>query len=414
MSVSTLKSSPGLSSSAPKYATRADEVSLHSEVKTITTVREIEAIRENWKCLEGMRDSDIDFYLEFVEASEHVLRPHIIAIYRGGALDALLVGRLEEYDLKLELGYARPKIPTRALVFMDFLRGNDSIENGALLVQSVLEALRRKQAAMALLPAMCDSNFYRAAVDLPGFQSRDHAIRQYPSYKLNLAGGYGGISKRFSQGLRYEIKKKQKKIAADFGTRARFASYSSPNDLEMVASQMEEVAKKTYQRAIGVGFTNDPFMRRRLLLCARMGWLRAFLAYVDDQPCAFALGTVYHGTYLSDFVGHDPKYFQYSFGLTVHNYMIEELCKEGVRMIDFGAGEAEYKRRFSTESGTYAEVRIFAPNFNGLALNAAASGVGALNKSAIWLLNRTKVLPRIKRAWRSLAKPKSQESPPEK
>jgi hypothetical protein len=84
---------------ASDYAAHAAKASLHAEVKTITTPQEIEPIREDWKCLKGVRDSDIDFFLEFTGASEHVLRPHIIALYRNRALDALLVGRVEKHDL---------------------------------------------------------------------------------------------------------------------------------------------------------------------------------------------------------------------------------------------------------------------------------------------------------------------------
>jgi hypothetical protein len=393
---------PSSSANAEAYPQRPASIDTAYRIEIITELSEIEGLRKSWTSLNGHRDSDIDFYLEFLAASKSVLRPHIIVIYRGTEVESMLVGRLENFELKLRLGYLNlPRITARSLIFMGFLRGQESRETCTLFLDAIGESFKKKDADMAILPLRYESELHKAVLQVGRFGRSVDAPS--PSYLLNIPGNYEALSKQFSQGLRYEIKKKKKKIATDFGDRVRFVCYVDATDVENILPKIEEVAKKTYQRALGVGFNNDNQTRRRLLFLAQKGWMRVYLAYVDEQPCAFAIGTLYSGTYISDFVGHDPEFRDYGFGTVIHNYMLEKLCAEGATWLDFGPGDAEYKRRFSNQSLAYTEGYLFASNFRGLRLKCARSAVEQFNDSVKGILNKTNFLPRIKRILRARA-----------
>ena len=68
----------------------------NTEIRIARTVPEVEGLREAWTGWPGHRDSDIDFYLMINQAHPEILRPHVIALYRDGKPDAILIGRLDK------------------------------------------------------------------------------------------------------------------------------------------------------------------------------------------------------------------------------------------------------------------------------------------------------------------------------
>jgi hypothetical protein len=216
-----------------------------------------------------------------------------------------------------------------------------------------------------------------------------------------LAENMDQVFSAFSSGLRAEVRRKKRKIVSDFGDRTRIQCFRDESDLENVIPQVEEVAKKTYQRGLGVGFENSPRLRQRLELCARQQWLRIYLLTIDGKPCAFWIGTVYNGTFYSDYNGYDPSFRDYSLGTFLLISMIEDFCTDRVGAIDFGFGQAEYKDRFSNCRATKASIFVFSPNLRGLRLNAVRTLTGSIDAALRRMLERTDMLPRIKKFWRS-------------
>jgi CelD/BcsL family acetyltransferase involved in cellulose biosynthesis len=92
--------------------------------------------------------------------------------------------------------------------------------------------------------------------------------------------------------------------------------------LDHLFHDVEEIARKTYQRGLGVGFADTTRMRQRLELAARKGWLRAYLLYLGERPCAFWIGMLYGDTFVSDYTGYDPDLRQFSPGIGLVMRMI--------------------------------------------------------------------------------------------
>jgi CelD/BcsL family acetyltransferase involved in cellulose biosynthesis len=132
-----------------------------------------------------------------------------------------------------------------------------------------------------------------------------------------------------------------------------------------------------------------------------MGWLRAGVLYLKDRPCAFWIGNVYDGVFVSDFLAFDPEFRDSSPGSYLLIAMIEEFCKEGVQAVDFGFGPGEYKERFGNFQLRETSVFIFAPSAKGIALNAMRTVTVLVGNIVKKTLERTNLLPKIKRLWRN-------------
>jgi CelD/BcsL family acetyltransferase involved in cellulose biosynthesis len=163
----------------------------------------------------------------------------------------------------------------------------------------------------------------------------------------------------------------------------------------------EEIAKRTYQRGLGVGFQDNEEMRRRLHLCAEKGWLRAYVLHLGDTPCAFWIGTLYQGSFCSDYLAFDSRFGAYSPGTFLLMKVVEEFCTARVKEVDFGFGEARYKEQFGNSPSVEASIFVFAPNPKGALLNAIRTSTGLADNLAKKILGGTKLLPIVKKLWRS-------------
>jgi hypothetical protein len=365
---------------------------------------EVEELRSIWSAAPSHRDSDIDFCLEFTWARAEVIRPHVVVIYRDGQPEAMLVGRLERTRVTPKLGYLRlPGISSRALTFSaGGLLGNASAENCSEITASVISAMRGGDADFALLENLIvGSSLYEAAVRASGFATRDHLLKPALRYVMTIPSDIRDVYASLSANHRSDLKRKTKKLMADHQGGVKVCCYREPGELATAIPEVEKIAKKTYQRGLGVGFQDTPEIGRRLRLCAEKGWLRIYTLYLGDMPCAFWIGTLYQGSFCSDYLAFDPDFGPYSPGTFLLMKVVEEFCNAGVKEVDFGPGEGRYKEQFGNSPSMEASVFIFAPKPKGVLLNAMRTSTGAIDNLAREALGRTTLLPRIKKLWRN-------------
>lgn len=236
-----------------------------------------------------------------------------------------------------------------------------------------------------------------------GFMTRDHCVRAEAHNVMLLPATVDELYRGFSQGLRAEVRRKRKKVLADFGESVTIRCYSQESEVEVAAPLLEEVAAGTYQRGLGVGFRDTEEMRRRLRFCARKGWMRIYVLTIAGKPCAFWVGTLSNHSFLSDYNSYKPEYRNYSPGTYLLISVVEEFCGNGVKNIDFGFGAAEYKERFGNSVLMESSVYIFSPRPKGVLLNLVRSMTSSIDSAARKLLERTNLLPKIKKLWRERA-----------
>jgi len=391
------------------------------DIRIARSLPEVEALREPWMTWPSQRDSDIDFYLMIVQSYPEVLRPHVIALYKKGKPDAILVGRLERKRLAFGVGYLRLFRPwARCLTFVyGAIHGDASPENTKILLGEVMNSLKRDEADLAMLEFVpLDSPLYRLALKVPGVLSRDtfpaaqgHEMLLLPD---NIEEIYSRMSGKHSKNLKREIRQ-----LFSEGKGTKICCYQKESELGQLFHDAEAIARKTYQRGLGAGFADNSLVRQRLELAAKKGWLRAYLLYIGDRPVAFWIGILYKGSFVSEYMGYDPEFRRFSPGMVLIMRVIEGFCKRAngdrVRELDFGLGHAEYKESLSSKHWLEAAVYIFSPTLKGLTLKSMRAMTRVIDLCARKGLASTELFPRLKRAWRDrLATNPKRQSPPEK
>jgi len=372
-------------------------------IRVIRTTEEVEDIRTVWTSWQHHPNADIDFYLTVNRLRPQVLRPHIIMLYRDGRPDAVLVGRIVEERIAFKVGYKTIFRPEARLLRITCggLLGNLSSENSEAIVKEITNSLYRGDADAAVLGHVeVGSPMYTAATRSPSFLRRDlfptldaHWTMRLPS---SMEEYYSGLSAKARRNRRQEAQR----LLRDFSGRVKVSCFRRTTELEPMIQDVEEIAKRTYHRGLGVGFVDGAETRQRLQLAAQNGWLRAYILYVADRPCAFWIGTQYRRTVYGDFTGYDPSYRKYSPGIFLLLRIIEDLCNDGVKEIDFGIGDAWYKQYFCNYEWQEASVYLFAPTLRGLKINALRTSTNLIDQLAKRALKGVNVLARVKKVWR--------------
>jgi len=314
----------------------------------------------------------------------------------------MLIGRIDLAKLPLRIGYWRlPSPQVRLLTFViGALRGNESPEVSELLLREALDSLRRGEADLGRVEfARVGCPLYRSALKLPGFLSRDLHPVVRPILTLELSKRHEEVLKGFSKSLRQELKQKPKRLRAEFGS-VVLKCFERPEELGVMVRDVEHIAAKSYQRSIGVGFRDTDTSRKLLVFQATKGWLRTYVLYLGDRPSAFQVGCLHDGVYYEDDTAYDPEFADYSPGIVLQGEILEDLCGRHTRAIDFGPGDAEYKRRFGSTCHQHASLYLNPATLRGVAYNAVRTLTVTADETLKGAASRFGILPRIKRFFR--------------
>jgi hypothetical protein len=374
-------------------------------VRTIRSREEIEEIRSVWSGWRNHPNSDIDYFLTVMRSGPALERPHIIVAYRDSCPDSMLVGRVESSRIDCTIGYKRvfhPKARVMNFVYGGLL-GNPSRETAEVMVREIIKSLRRGEADVATFRFLRSDSVIFSVVDrIASFVSRDH----FPSRQIHW-GMTIGSTEEWRHELARKLRKtipRWKKLQKDYSNAIKIDWLRGPEHLDLMIQDVEEVAKKTYQRRLGTGFVNDAATRERLHLETAKGWLRIYVLYLGGQPCAFWIGNCYGDTFYGGSTGYDPSYSKYSPGMFLMSKVMENFRdyegNGGISRIDWGLGDAEYKKDISDCEWQEASVSLYAPTATGIRLKIEIATTRLIDRTAKVLLQRTGLLKRTKKIWR--------------
>ena len=349
-------------------------------------------------------DADLDFFETVVESRAEVVAPHVLLVTRGRERVGTVVARLERVPLDCKIGYRTIYKPlVRAItVVPGGVEGADDSDVASAMIQEFRAELARGEADLVNLAHLpIASPLCRLALENPGSPFRQHATRTDPHWTGQIPASLDTYLRGRSRRTRQNVRRYGKRLLREFGDRVSVEVLRSGADIERVFREIDAVAEKTYQRRLGVGFADTKEQRRLVELGLKRDWFRAWVLLIDGEPRAFWHGMAYHGTFFIGSPGYDPALATHHVGMFLQMRMIEDLCRDpAVFAIDYGFGDAQYKRSFADESRDEADVRIFAPSVRGTWLELSWTASLVLDRIARWVVTRVGIADRLKRAAR--------------
>ncbi|MGH3011598.1 MAG: GNAT family N-acetyltransferase [Gaiellaceae bacterium] len=372
------------------------------DVRVARSAGEVEGLRAAWAALPvGNPGADPDHLLTLVRHSAAPLRPYVIVLEEHGNPKALAVARTGEARLDTKVGYRtvlRPRVEA-----LTVSQGGLVVEDerpAAALLATLLAALRHEPLDVVRLRARVGSTLHELATTRPGALVRGRVADSMTRWRAHLPETYDEYLRARSAKTRSNVKRYSRRLEDRFGEGVVLRLFQSPDELPQLVRDTGAVFEKTYQRGLGVGRVHAEAEPALQLLAAERGWLRAFVLYLDGAPRAFWHGTLYRRTFYTGATGYDPELRDLRLGTYVLAKMVERLCVQADWM-DFGPGDAEYKRHFGDESWEEEDVLIFARRRRPVTVNLARSGVLTASRAGRAGLARSGNLNTVRRRWRA-------------
>ena len=374
-----------------------------SRITVARTPEEVEALREAWSALPVESPaSDLDYHLTMIAHTAAVVRPHVVLLEDDGAPKALAVGRLEDVRLATKVGYTtvfQPRV--RSLIVSQGGLVGANTEHLQPLLTALVDTLREESVDVLQLRFVAvGSPAHTLATTTPGPLLRQHFTEPVRRWRAALPATYAEYLQARSGKTRSNVKRYARKLEEQFGEGVALRVFTSPSELDELVRDTQSVSVKTYQHGLGAGFSDSARDRALLELALARGWYRAFVLYLDGVPNAYWHGMIYGRTFYTGPTGYDPERRDLRLGTYVLSKMVERVCGEADWM-DFGVGDAEYKRHFADEHLVEEDVLVFAPRMKPVALNLARSGVLGASQAGRAIVARSGKLDEARRRWRS-------------
>jgi hypothetical protein len=379
-------------------------------VQVARSPEELDALRWAWEALPVDNPAaDPDHLLTLVHHSPTPARPHVILLERDGRAEALAVGRVGEVRLGARFGYAtvlRPRVEALT-VAQGGLVGPGREEH---LLAALIDALQEDSLDVVRLRARVGSPLHELATTRPGALVRGRGADPVVRRRARLPDSFADYLQARTAKTRSTIQRYARRLEERVGDGLELRLFRTPAELPRLVDDTHSVYQRTYQRGLGAGFSDSASARALRRLAAERGWLHAWVLYLDGEPAAFWHGTLYRRIFYTGPTGYDPQHKDLRLGTYVLAKMVEQLCGKADWM-DFGLGDAEYKRHFGDEQWAEEDVLLFARRPRPVVVNLARTGVLGASRAGKATLERSGKLAAARRRWRDRLAERGRPSP---
>jgi CelD/BcsL family acetyltransferase involved in cellulose biosynthesis len=374
-------------------------------IRVIRDTDGLASVREDW--LRLMTDQvavDPDFYEAALRAEEQILRPHLVVVEQGDEVRAMLIGRLERLEFGVRAGYRK--------LYTPWVHSITIVQGGVLgdvdealfrrIVREVRASLESEGADVLVFRYLpLESPLYRVAAEEPPFLARQRVVDSEVHWELDLPGSLDEILAALSSSTRQTVNRYVRRLEREYADRTAVRIFTDVSELDEFFTDIEPVSATTYQRALGVSFGDTPKDRERTRVSFEHGWFRGYVLYLDGVPRAFHHGELYRGRFRHGRPGYDPDYANLRIGTYLLLRVFEDLIAHpNASVVDYGVGDADYKRRFGTRSWREGSVVVYAPTFRALRVNATRTTLLGAVRLAKRVFGKGATYQRIRRAWR--------------
>ena len=353
-----------------------DQKLLDPELK-ISVARTAEEVKSFRKIFEAMHPgplAGIDYLLTSAEFMQRAIRPYVIAVFRHGRPETMLVGLLNNIKREIKFkGRVILRAKARILgVVCGGIIGNLNVANCAALILELNQLLKRNEAdAIYFQEIPIDSQIYQLGRIIPSLMFRDHSLQVENHYKMNLFSSADDFYGSKSSKQRYNLRRPIKKLDKLFAGRIMIKCFRAAHEIPQFCREAEQITLKSWQFKTKGKFTNDFPTRKLLSLLAKRNQLLGYILYIENIPCAYQYGIIYNNTYHLEYLGYDTRFEKYGVGTVILIKVIEILCDDtDFEFYDFGWMNADYKERFADQSWKEANFYLFQPTLKGAVMNA--------------------------------------------
>jgi len=379
-------------------------VTSDTSFKIIDEVTDFKSVANFWKNEQWHPYTDIEYYTNVIVNEPNFLKPFILVIYKNNRPETLVIGSIVKDKFSLQIGYKKLfKVKTKRLVILyGGILGNQSVENCTKII-SILRSQVSKRKVNSIRFKYIDSEFtiFKVIKSSNRILLKDSVIRKNPHYFLSFPGCLETFLKSRTKKTRRNIKYYISRIEKAYGDSLTVKCLKDISDYDTIINDTDSISSHTYQRKLGVGMIANEQTKERIKYELQHGRFMSYILYIKGQPVAYWNGLYYKHKVYGVATGYLPEFSKVDPGKYIFVTMINDFCKnKDIDIMDFGFGEAQYKKEYSTSEKLEANFHIYAINPKGfyLCYGRAFNTILVLLYSK--LKDRIKFLNDIKKKWR--------------
>ena len=378
------------------------------DITEIVSLPQIAKIKNKWKQLVNNKKEtniyiDPDYFIKQFDSRAKGAIPHILLFQKNDTPKALLIGWTKKQKVPCWLGYY--KIETPLLNSLEIEIGGlvtDGTEEATELLKTYLNSvLKNKEFELLLVDHISETN--------PLWQSliNGDILNTKPIYKESIAW----VSKIYdketdtpneihSSKTKAKFRRKARRLLEQFDNKLEVKSLSSKDDMEFFIKNADIIGRKSYQYAIDVGIKDNDYWRNMLNSLVEGNFFRGYLLMNNDKPIAYSQGAIYKDYYYQFATAYDPEYRKFSPGEYLRLEFTKELIEEKIGFIDYGYGDADYKRMFGTHSTKEATLRIYGKGLKTSFAKFLDKSTTLISEKLKSKLEKAGLFNKIKKMWR--------------
>jgi Acetyltransferase (GNAT) domain len=337
------------------------------EIVTISSFDQIDKIRNEWDdLLKRINNDNIyvdpEFYVRMFDSRAPDGLPYLVLFMIDSVLIGLILGWTSNTKVPCWFGYKKFHTPSLKTlnIEIDGLITDGQPETVNELAKYLSSVVKNKEIELLSVNHLSEKNpLYDKIKSGIGFSKK--AV-----YKQGIA--WISTIRDFKTGKPFEInspktkanfRRKARRLLEHFNNELEIIEISSDEDLEYFIRNADIIGQKSYQYSIDVGVKNNDVWRKMLTSLVNGGYFRGYILMNNDKPIAYNQGAIYKNYYHLFATAYDPQYHKYSPGTYLLLQITDKLIKEEINYINYGFGDADYKKIFGTDSYSEATFRIY-------------------------------------------------------
>jgi CelD/BcsL family acetyltransferase involved in cellulose biosynthesis len=219
---------------------------------------------------------------------------------------------------------------------------------------------------------------------------------------IEVGSSFEEYLRRLPRKHRHDWQRKQRRFSERSGGAVDMRCYRSVAETRTFFALAASLSARTYQhRLLGVGLPQTDAAAAELEARAQRDAIRGYVLFYRGTAIAYALASVADDWLQFAHIGYDPSFADWSPGsVLVYEAMRAAFAERRFALLDFGAGEAQFKRAWATRSLPCATVFVFRPTVRTLTLVAAHRACTEASDRCVRVLDRVGAKHRLKRYFR--------------